>query len=185
MQWRADFLNSLHSLSKLKDVLGIFGVIPADGKTLSTRLRLGGSFVLYVGGMAELFFSSPVRETVFLKGRKGFIKLALREGADVIPTYLFGNTSVLSALTHGPLAELSRKLGVSVTLFWGRYYLPLPKAVPITNVRGRPLGLPHIPNPTDDDVNLWHAKYCDELQALFERYKGTNPGYKHKTLVIE
>ena len=50
----------------LKDVLGVFGVIPADGKTLARRLQKG-SFVLYIGGMAELFRSSPRRETVFLQ----------------------------------------------------------------------------------------------------------------------
>lgn len=168
----------------LKDVLGIFGVLPADGKSLARQLKRG-SVVLYIGGMAELFRSSPKREAVFLKGRKGFIKLALREGADVIPVYLFGNTTVLSALTAGPLAELSRRLGVSLTLFWGRFGLPLPKPVRLTYARGAPLGLPHIPQPTDDDVNAWHAKYCEALVELFERYKGTNPDYKHKTLVIE
>ena len=41
-------------------------VIPADGKTLARRLQKG-SFVLYIGGMAELFRSSPRRETVFLQ----------------------------------------------------------------------------------------------------------------------
>ena len=33
--------------------------------------------VLYVGGMVELFYASPKKETVFLKQRKGFVKLAL------------------------------------------------------------------------------------------------------------
>ena len=50
----------------------VFGVIPADSKSLSKQLKKG-SCVLYVGGMAELFCSSPKKEAVFLKGRKGFI----------------------------------------------------------------------------------------------------------------
>lgn len=168
----------------LKDVLGIFGVIPADGRTLTKRLARG-SFCLYVGGMAELFRSSNQKEAVFLKQRKGFIKLALRQGADVIPVYLFGNTTVLSALTAGPLAALSRKLGVSVTLFWGRFGLPLPKCVRITYARGRPLGLPHIAEPTNEEVDLWHARYCEQLVQLFDRYKTTNPDYAHKQLFVE
>ena len=40
---------------------------------------------------------------------KGGFKLALKSGADVVPVYLFGNTTVLKALTWGPLADLSRK----------------------------------------------------------------------------
>merc|ERR1712087_216708 len=121
---------------------------------------------------------------VFLKQRKGFIKLALRSGADVIPIYLFGNTTVLAALTAGPLATLSRKTGISMTFFWGRFFLPMPKAVHLTYVRGRPLGLPHILSPTDEDVDMWHEKYCESLVQLFDRYKGTNQDYKHKHLLI-
>ena len=52
----------------------------------------------YVGGMLELFYSSATREAVVLNRRKGFVKLALRSGADLIPTYMFGNTTVLTAL---------------------------------------------------------------------------------------
>jgi len=169
----------------LKDVLGIFGVIDASSNTLSKRLSgAKGSCLIYIGGMVELFYSSPKREAVFLKGRKGFIKLALRTGADVIPIYMFGNTTVLCALTWGPLASLSRTLGVSITVFWGRFGLPLPKQVPITYARGRPLGMPHIANPSPEDVDKWHAIYCEKLVELFDRYKGTNPDYKHKDLSI-
>jgi len=170
----------------LKNVLGVFGLIEAGKQVLTKRLKQrGGSLVIYVGGMAELFRSSPKREVVFLTGRKGFIKLAMSTGADVIPVYMFGNTTVLSILSVGPLATLSRKLGVSVTFFWGRFGLPMPKPVRVSYARGRPLGLPHIENPTEEDLDRWHKVYCDRLVELFDRYKGNNPDYKHKTLVIE
>ncbi|KAL3919726.1 MAG: hypothetical protein SGPRY_005527 [Prymnesium sp.] len=46
----------------LKDVLGVFGVIDASGKTLTKWLgQPRSSVVIYVGGMAELFRSSPKR----------------------------------------------------------------------------------------------------------------------------
>jgi len=175
----------------LKDVLGIFGTLDASGKTLSKRLGRPpaaghtSSVILYIGGMLELFFSSPKNEAVFLTGRKGFIKLAMREGADVIPIYMFGNTTVLSALTWGPLAALSRKLGVSVTIFWGRFGLPLPNPVKIVYARGRPIGLPHIKDPKAEDVDKWHAVYCEKLTELFDAYKGKNPDYKDKQLIIK
>jgi len=175
----------------LKDVLGVFGILDASGKTLSKRLGKPpaadhtSSVVLYIGGMLELFFSNTKNEAVFLTGRKGFIKLALREGADVVPVYMFGNTTVLSALTWGPLAALSRKLGVSVTIFWGRFGLPVPKPVKIVYARGRPIGLPHIKDPTTEDVDKWHAAYCEKLIELFDTYKGKNLDYKDKKLIIK
>ncbi|KAH8065064.1 2-acylglycerol O-acyltransferase [Aureococcus anophagefferens] len=119
-----------------------------------------------------------------LKKRKGFVKIALRTGADLIPIYSFGNTTVLEAFKSGPLASLSRKVGVSVTVFWGRWFLPIPKRVKLVYARGRPLGLPHIEHPTDADVDKYHALYCAKLVELFDNAK-FNPDYAEKTLHIE
>ena len=63
-------------------------------------LGIDGSVVLYVGGVAELFKCNLDEERIYLSKRKGFIKLALREGVDVIPIYFFGNTTVLRILKH-------------------------------------------------------------------------------------
>jgi hypothetical protein len=76
--------------------------------------------------------------------RKGFIKLALESGADVVPVYLFGNTAVLQVFKHPVLVQLSRALGASLTLFWGRWGLPLPMPDRLVYVRGPPLGLPKV-----------------------------------------
>ncbi len=115
----------------------------------------------------------------------GFIIIALREGVDIIPVYLFGNTSVLSVLKTGFLADLSRKMQMSVTYFWGKWFLPIPRDEKLLYVRGKPLGLPHIPDPTDDDINKWHAKYVEEVQRLFYENREKLPAYKHKKLFID
>jgi Diacylglycerol acyltransferase len=47
------------------------------------------------------------------------------------------------------------------------------------------MGLPHIPSPTEEDVNKWHAKYCEEVKRLFHTYKEKVPAYKHKKLFID
>jgi len=174
----------------LKHVLGIWCLIDASAPNLKRHLRREtagpeGSVVIYVGGMAELFLSSPDEERLYLSKRKGFIKLALREGADVVPLYLFGNTSVLSVLRRGPLAALSRRTGMSLTFFWGRWGTPVPRNHNILFVRGRPLGMPHLPEPTDADVEEWHAKYCDEVRRIYEKYSEKMPMYRNKKLYIE
>lgn len=170
----------------LRTVLGVFGFIDASNAVLTKFLLSGaGSLLIYVGGIVELFSSSPKREAVYLRKRKGFVKLALKTGTDLVPVYMFGNTTVLSVLTNWPLPAISRTAGVTLTFFWGRFGLPMPKKVRLTYARGRPLGLPHITNPTQEDVDKWHAEYCKQLVALFDKYKGSNSDYKHKTLVIE
>ena len=168
----------------LKDVVGLFGVMDASAAVFKARLARG-SAALYVGGMLELFSSSRDREAVILSRRKGFVKLALRSGADLVPSYMFGNTTVLEALAAGPLAALSRAAGVSFTLFWGRWGLPLPRPVKLVFARGRPLGLPHIPEPTAADVDKYHALYCAKLLELFDNYKKHNPDYARKSLEVE
>ncbi len=52
-------------------------------------------------------------------------------------------------------------------------------------VRGKPLGLPHIPEPTNEDIEKWHNKYCAEVTRLFNENKERLPAYKHKQLFID
>jgi 2-acylglycerol O-acyltransferase 2 len=114
------------SIPIIKHVMGLFGLCDASKATLRKELK-SSSVVLYVGGIAELFLSSPTEERLFLYHRKGFIKLALTEGVDVVPIYCFGNTSILTIVKTGFLAQLSRKMQVSFTYFWGKFGLPIPR----------------------------------------------------------
>lgn len=122
----------------LKHVLGIFGLTDASKQNVIKILSqkgIDGSIVLYIGGIAELFMSSRKEEKLFLSKRKGFIKLALTQGVDVVPIYFFGNTSVLTVVKTGLLGRLSRKLQVSLTYFWGKYYLPIPRDDKVRDVK--------------------------------------------------
>lgn len=171
----------------VKHVMGIFGLISAKKESMKRALKKPGAkgcVVLYVGGMAELFLSCENEERIYLNKRKGFIKLALQEGVDVLPVYLFGNTSVLSVLKKGILATISRRLQVSLTYIWGRWYLPIPRDCKCLYVMGQPLGLPQIADPTQEDIDKWHAKYCREVKRIFDTYKERVPEYKHKKLEI-
>jgi hypothetical protein len=65
----------------IKHIIGIYGMIDASSRSMIKHLSKGGaegSLVLYTGGIAELFFCSESQETLYLKERKGFIKLALK-----------------------------------------------------------------------------------------------------------
>lgn len=171
----------------LKHILGIFGLISASKKSLQRHLKkpgVKGSIVLYVGGIAELFLSDEKQERLYLKKRKGFIKLALQSGVDVMPVYLFGNTDALSVWKNPVLAAVSRRLQVSLTYIWGLWYLPIPRPCPLLYVSGKPLGMPKIENPTNEDIDHWHTEYCAQVTRIFETYKEKVPAYKHKTLEI-
>lgn len=38
---------------------------------------------------------------------------------------------------------------------------------------------------SQEDIEKWHAVYCQKLTELFDTYKGRNPDYKHKELIIK
>lgn len=47
-----------------------------------------------VGGAAESLSAHPGTADLTLKRRKGFIKLAIRQGADLVPVFSFGENDV-------------------------------------------------------------------------------------------
>lgn len=91
-----------------------------------------------------MFLSSSKLETLLLNNRKGFIRLALEQGVDIVPvsllrfaffqtkmtwfldviisqTYCFGNSRVLKLAPFvAPLEWLSRTLKASIMVFYGR-----------------------------------------------------------------
>jgi hypothetical protein len=47
-----------------------------------------------VGGEHEQMTAKPGRHEIFIKKRKGFIKLALEYGVPIVPAYAFGETDL-------------------------------------------------------------------------------------------
>ena len=173
----------------LKNVMGIFSLTDASGSNLKKILKrpgTEGSVVIYTGGIAELFKSCRTQERLFISQRKGFIKLALREGVDIVPIYLFGNTSCLSIMKHGPLAKISRRLKLSFTMFWGKWGLPIPRDDKLLYVAGKAIDIPKIAEPTQEDIDKYHQKYVDEVVRIFNQYKGqAGELYVGKSLFID
>ena len=54
---------------------------------------------------------------------------SLYTGAAIVPSYVFGGTDFFHNLSTDPrfkvIADLSRKLKMGLTLFWGPFYLPV------------------------------------------------------------
>ena len=169
----------------LKQVMGLLNCIPASRKSLTTTLE-DESIRLYVGGTSEVFYNTSEKEFLHLTKHKGFIKLALQTGVDIVPAYEFGNSSIFQVYKHSMLIKLSKVLQLPVTYFWGSSkLLPfIPKPRKLLHITGQPLGMPHIPRPRPNHIDEWHKKYVFEVSRIFEAYKERHPDYKHKQLVI-
>jgi 2-acylglycerol O-acyltransferase 2 len=179
--------NAVLYLPIIKHISSVRHWVSASKPSMISILKKPGArgcLSLFVGGIAEMFLARDDVEQVFLKSRKGFVKLALQQGVDVIPVYMFGNTHALSALRSDLLFKLSRKLHFSIGYACGRWYLPVPRPTKMMWVRGQPLGMPRIEHPTQEEIDYWHNKYCMQVKRLFDTYKERVPEYKHKRLEI-
>eukprot|EP01126_Amoeba_proteus_P055724 TRINITY_DN6937_c0_g1_i2.p2 TRINITY_DN6937_c0_g1~~TRINITY_DN6937_c0_g1_i2.p2 ORF type:complete len:134 (-),score=23.31 TRINITY_DN6937_c0_g1_i2:113-514(-) len=130
-----------------------------------------------------MFHVDHNQEIVFYKTRKGFSKVALVTGTPVVPMYLFGVTSMFSTLTDpfGIMEFISRKSGIPLLLFWGRFGLWLPTRAPQTIVVGKPIPVKKNPNPSPEEIEELHEKIMSETLRLFETHKRSY-GWENKTL---
>lgn len=143
----------------------------------------GHSVAIMAGGIAELFLSSREQERVYLKNRKGFVKIAIEKGVPLVPVYYFGNTHLFDFVTSGFMAGISRKLRTSLLVFYGRWYLPIPYQHPILMVIGEPIHVQQNAKPTQSEIEEVHRQFVHELQKLFDDFKG-EIGWEAKELEV-
>ncbi|RHY33044.1 hypothetical protein DYB32_001929 [Aphanomyces invadans] len=147
---------------------------PASRSSFEKLARDSTNIALLPGGFEEASLFTYNRHRVFLKNRKGFIKLALQYGYKVHPVYTFGEESTFWTMPH--LASLRLWLNqykIPTVLFWGRWWCPfMPHATAkIITVVGKPVQLPLLEKPTKEDVAKYHAMYVASLQHLFDKFK--------------
>lgn len=120
-------------------LLKLMGFISVDRHSFLGALKKGRSVCLIPGGIAEMFVCSygNEKETLSVKTRIGFVKIALETGSQIVPCYCFGNSQTFSSGSGRILRFLSRALKASLVLFWGRGGLPVPYHVPMLTVIGR------------------------------------------------
>ncbi|MGK7875549.1 MAG: lysophospholipid acyltransferase family protein [Xenococcaceae cyanobacterium] len=137
------------------------GAIMAHPKIAIAALQKGASLLVYPGGAQDVFRPHHQRHKIYLAGRKGFIKLALREKVPIVP--------VISQGAHDTIIVLDDFYKQAKQLHkWGMPWLfdLDPEVFPI--YLGLPWGLaigplPNIPLP----VQI-HTRVCAPI--LFERY---------------
>lgn len=72
----------------------------------------GNAITIVVGGAAESLSAHPGTADLTLKKRFGFIKMAIRAGADLVPVFSFGENDVSLSATFLWIT-LTRRYGVN------------------------------------------------------------------------
>jgi 2-acylglycerol O-acyltransferase 2 len=122
------------------------GAESIDRKNLERNLSNGTSVVMCPGGVQETALVDTIPNTLrlYLKQRKGCIRLAMRQGVTIVPCFAFGtqNSFTLLGTSDQPwLKRLGRWLGALPMIVLGSFYLPLapPPPADYVNVIGTPI----------------------------------------------
>jgi len=137
------------------------GAIPAHPKLAIAALQKPASVLVYPGGAQDVFRPHNQRHRIHLNNRKGFIKLALRQGVKVIPVISYGAHDTLFVL--GDCYEQAQKFHG-----WGMPWLLDidPEVFPI--YLGLPWGLALGPLPNFPLPTAIHTEICQPI--TFARY---------------
>ncbi|GAA5981439.1 hypothetical protein JCM10908_004109 [Rhodotorula pacifica] len=176
--------NNFH-LPLYRELLLGLGVSSVAMKSCQNILRQGpgSTITIVVGGAAESLSAHPGTADLTLKRRKGFIKLAIRQGADLVPVFSFGENDIFKQMSNqrgSRLYKAQKKFqsvfGFTLPIFFGRglfnYNMGLmPYRHPIVSVVGRPISVTQKDHPTDADLDEVQARYIAELKSIWENYK--------------
>ncbi|KAG7232661.1 hypothetical protein INR49_008241 [Caranx melampygus] len=145
----------------------------------------GNVAVIAVGGAPEALDARPGALTLQIRSRKGFIKLALKHGAQLVPVFSFGENELFDQMENpsgSPLRRLQNRLqsimGVALPLFHARGVFQysfglIPYRTSIHTVVGRPISVTQTPSPSSEDIESLHNIYLQSLNDLFEQHKHT------------
>uniref|UniRef100_A0A8C5W7A5 Acyltransferase n=1 Tax=Leptobrachium leishanense TaxID=445787 RepID=A0A8C5W7A5_9ANUR len=157
----------------------------------------GNVVVIVVGGASEALNCTKQQHVLTLKRRKGFVKKALVNGSSLVPVYSFGENEVLQQCNFEvgswkkKLQELFQQwMGFAPCIFFGqgvfsstsRGIMPFRRA--INTVVGKPISVPRIENPSEQQVDAYHSLYVTALQELFNKYKQCFGLQQSDTLIL-
>ncbi|KAF9427638.1 diacylglycerol O-acyltransferase 1 [Entomortierella beljakovae] len=144
----------------------------------------GNSIAIVVGGAQESLSSKPGTLDLTLKKRLGFIKLALVNGASLVPTLAFGENE-LYEVYHVPkmsktykIQQLVKRLcGFTLPMFNGRGIFNygigfLPRRRPVVIVIGKPIHAEKVEGaPTAEQLKELQSKYIASVMEIWDKYK--------------
>eukprot|EP01038_Epipyxis_sp_PR26KG_P006045 gene6045-8322_t len=170
------------------NMLKLIGLIDASRNTVRKHLLNKEVVGVSSGGIAEIFETNSANgtECIILKSRGGICKMAIQTGSHIIPCYLFGNSKAFKIWydQFGIMQWISRKLRVSLVLFYGRWGLPIPFRTTVFGVCGDPIYVQQKDNPTNEEITQLLEILQTKIKELFDLHKASY-GWEHVELIIK
>ncbi|KAJ4987176.1 diacylglycerol acyltransferase [Stagonosporopsis vannaccii] len=146
---------------------------------------MGRAITIVVGGARESLDARPGVVRLVLRRRKGFVKMAIRTGADLVPVLAFGENDIYDQvdseshpLLHKFQLLVKKVMGFTVPIFHARGIFNydvgmMPYRRPINIVVGKPIRVVQDKHPKPEYMDEVHEKYIEELMRLWHEHKDT------------
>ncbi|KAI8988205.1 diacylglycerol acyltransferase type 2B [Mycotypha africana] len=192
IQTRLLTLTSNFRIPFYRDLILSLGLASVSKKSCETILSSkepgAGSIAIVVGGAAESLNARPGVVDLVLRKRLGFIRLAIKHKADLVPVFSFGENDIYNQMENSVGSRLYKfqewiksVFGFTLPLFHARgifnYDVGLiPFRHPIVTVVGKPISAPEIEGadlfePTTEQLLEIQSRYIAELQSIYDKYK--------------
>lgn len=149
--------------------MGLFGV---DPKNFEDKMKKNKNILFAPGGYEEATITSNYHDRVFIKNRKGFIKMALKYGYRVYQLYTFNENKVFHTIGgFEKIGILLNKIKIPGCAFYGEYLIFPRSEAKLYTVIGKAFNLPKIEDPSPEDVTKYHDLYVQYLVELYNRHK--------------
>ncbi|KAK3354182.1 diacylglycerol acyltransferase-domain-containing protein [Neurospora tetraspora] len=186
-------LDSNFRIPIYRDYILAMGLRSVSKESITNILSRGGSdghgagraVTIVIGGARESLEAQPGTMRLVLGERKGFVKVAMRTGADIVPVLAFGENDLydqVSPKSHPNLHRLQmfvlRTLKFTLPFLHGRgifnYDVGLmPYRRPLNIVVGKPIRVTQRAESDlkTSEIDQLHGLYLKELEKMWERYK--------------
>lgn len=146
---------------------------------------MGRAITIVVGGARESLESKPGTMRLVVRRRQGFVKLAIRTGADLVPVLGFGENEIYEQLDphahpwlHKFQLLVKKTMGWTVPIFHARGIFNydvgmMPYRRPMNIVVGRPIRVVQSKHPDREYVDRVHGEYIEELMRIWNEHKDT------------
>jgi len=149
------------------------GYLPVEKRRLVEVMQTKQNVALVPGGVSEMLSCIPHDPTINVSVKhKGFIRLALQQGYDLVPTVFFHSSDQYN--NPGRLLQLwtYRKTGipVGIPIYCNWLFLPFSNRTPIKVALGKRIAVKKRPLPTEKEVDELHYEFYSEVCRVWEKY---------------
>lgn len=179
----------------MREILASMGLIAASAGSIRKALKPGAAVIVVVGGAAEALDTKPGEYVLTLTRRTGFFRIALEMGADLVPTFGFGENDIFDTVLakgstlHKLQLRMYKMMSFSLPIFHGRTAVTynmgtLPYRRPLTVVVGEPIRNEQVDAPTAAQIADLKARYVQAVRDLYSKWQPRLEPGREKALII-